>query len=63
MVVALSVGDGSVEERLRVVKSCSRTLIVTVRPDRPALRSRSATPLACRVSRPSISFRSVRSVS
>ena len=40
MVAAWSVGDGSVVERLRVVKSCSRTLIVTVRPERPCLRSR-----------------------
>ena len=39
----LSVGEGRVVERLRVVKSCSRTLIVTVRPERPLLRSRSAT--------------------
>ena len=37
MVVPLSVGLGSVEERLRVVKSCIRTLIVTVRPEQPVL--------------------------
>ena len=34
-------GEGRVAERLSVVKSCSRTLIVTVRPDMPFLRSRS----------------------
>ena len=51
------------QDRLSVVKSCSRTLIVTVRPDRPCLRSRAATSPACRVSRPSIKRRSVRSVS
>ncbi len=63
IVAALSVGEASVVERLRVVKSCSRTLIVTVRPDRPCLRSRVATSPAWRVSRCSISDRSVRSVS
>ncbi len=62
-VVVLSVGEVSVVDRLSVVKSCSRTLIVIVRPDRPCLRSRPATSLACRVSSPSISLRSVRSVS
>ena len=46
---AESVGASSVVERERVVKSWSRTLSVTVRPDRPLLRSRSATLADCRV--------------
>ena len=61
IVDAVSVGEASVVDRLRVVKSCIRTLIVTVRPDSPLLRSRFATSPACRVSRCSIRLRSVRS--
>ncbi len=63
MVPPSSVGLVRVLERLSVVKSCSRTLIVTVRPERPFLRSRAPTSVAWRVSRPSSRRRSVRSVS
>ena len=52
MVPASSVGAGRVVERLSVVKSCRRTLIVTVRPERPLLRSRAATSPACRREQP-----------
>ena len=58
-----SVGAGSVEERVWVVKSWSRIFTVTVRPDIRALRSRSATWLACRSTSPSSSRLSTRSVS
>ena len=51
-VAVLSVGSGRVEERLSVVKSWRRTLIVTVRPERPCLRSRVATSPAWRVEQP-----------
>ena len=51
-VPAVSVGEPSVLERLSVVKSCSRTLMVTVRPESPCLRSRLATSPAWRVEQP-----------
>ena len=60
---ASSEGSGSVAERLCVVKSCSRTLIVTVRPERRDLRSRSATLAAWRSSSASRSRLSTWSVS
>ena len=63
MVGAASVGAASVVERDRVVKSWRRTLSVTVRPDRPLVRSRSATLVAWRVTSPAIRRGSVRSVS
>ena len=63
MVPAASVGEPRVVDRLMVVKSWSRTLMVTVRPASPLARNRSATLRAWRVSRAAISRRSVRSVS
>ena len=63
MVPPSSVGLARVLERLSVVKSWRRTLMVTVRPERPLLRSRAPTSFAWRVSRPSRRRRSVRSES
>ena len=63
IVAPSSVGLESVLERLSVVKSCRRTLIDTVRPEKPFLRIRVPTSFAWRVSSPSISLRSLRSAS
>ena len=54
IVGAASVGAGSVVERDRVVKSCSRTLIVIVRPGQPVLAQPLGDLRGLRVTRPAI---------